>query len=447
MDAIAFEPCRIKGYAHALECQTIQIDQFNIKVYRMASVVRYPLAEPIVWIPGGLGVDVNRAAAGKIRALRRIRTHQDLIWLEILDTNLQPWLRCAPNTSQTANIKPVVERIDHFADPSLLQQCYAQVSHWGISAFSADKVAKLYESMRQALGYDQVVVFADGNGAKIALAWQKQARHAIQFQVFDNPPSLTNPLLQTAVQTQARFEAYRNACQQVDSCSNAYGDAAQHLQSVVDRLPQDVMFKNPLTGQSEVLALTETAFYLAMNRLLQSSLTASQVPKMLSQIDRGEWQLFVGLLALSWSKRGYQFNDAAYLAQYCLTHGVGVVNQPDNKSWFYRMGQQRFKALCEPFALPSKPEDAVLVSEVPTLVLKSGLPLSATSDWLFLTHRTSVHAPNATGSLLGYGCAKDVVYRYFKWQRQHSDQPVMDAGALNASCVESIPLPRMEVLQ
>lgn len=445
LSAMAFEPCRIKGYAHELECQTVQVDKFMIKVYRMASVVRYPLSEPIVWIPSGLGVNVSRVAAGKIRALRRIRTHQDLIWLEVLDKDGQPWLRCRSVTDNKTNIKSIESHIDHFSDPTFVQQCHSQISQWGLTAFSAESVAKGYEAIRKALNYEKVVVFADGNGAKVALAWQRQAPDAIKFQVFDNPPPLTNTFLKTTVQTQARFLTYRDACLQSTSCSNAYGDAQEHLRTIISRLPQSVTIQDPLTGKHETLTIAEPLFYLALTQVLSSTLTASQMPKVLAQVASGDWSFLFGLLSLGWGKYEYAFNDAAFLAQYCLNYDGGQSESYDEKNWFYQTGKQRVDTLCQPLSIPAKTGEAFSVNDVPTLVLNSGPSLNETGDWSFLTQKTTINAPHAIGNLIGYGCTKDVIYRYFKKQRKHATQTIRP-DELNASCVESVPLPTMEVL-
>lgn len=453
--AKAYEPCRIKGYAYSIECESVQAggNQASLgsfKIFRIPALVRYPLPEPIIWIPNGLALDANTIAPNKLSLLRRVRNHQDFLWLEV-DALTGNDLRSCQNGNSKANHstktkKKIENRIDLFSDEQLLNRCQSTLLNTGLSAFSPSRVAQYYESMRLHLGLKQVVVFAEGRGAEVALAWQKLAPDAIKFQVFDSPVVIKgDAIMNSAIQLELLLQHVYNACEKNISCDTNYPNSQQSFKKIISTLPVIVTVNDPLTGSAVSIAMTKSLFYKGVSQILQSSATASQVPKLFAQIVNGQWQPFVGLLSLNWSKRESKVNHAAYLAQTCMA--FRGEKQTNNQSWFTQTLTKRVERLCN--GLPIYDIDSLIVQDNPvaTLTFKGGLQFKQLQDMPMLTQQTVVRVPNITGGALRYGCAKDVMYRYFKWQRKTPNNRIMDDKQLRAECLLQIPFPSMKVIR
>ena len=451
----AFEPCRIEGHSFEIECaklptKSVQHDSeidLNLHIYRVSPVVRYPLPEPIVWIPDNIAMDVNKRAPGMISALRRMRNDRAFVWLEIQGAKDNTVLNCArEHQGKLAESTPsIVNRINYFHDPVFLKQCQEQLQHSDIRHFNAQQIAKHYELMRQSLGLKQVVIMTEGRGANIATAWQKIAPQAIKFQIFDSPiyhPTANSA--QRAEQLQLVFNKIVAKCQQHLNCKTQYPNTQQDFDHVIRSLPMSIVVNDPLTGEKTTVNLDEELLYLSMINILSSPSRAKYLPLLLSKMANQDWQPFIGFLSLGWSKQKPDFNSGLFLAEQCLQ--ADIATTVETKNWFYKVEQSRLKRLCGAFSdqLASVKKEKISEVNTPTLIFLGGLNPFSQQSFQFLKQHTLVYVPEAGGGILGYGCAKDIAYRFAKLQTKGHLK--VTAKDLEASCLTDIPFPTMALL-
>ncbi len=447
--AFSFSPCRIEGYSFEIECDNVQatsstaVNTLDIRmnIFQVNAIVRYPHPEPIFWIPDNLGVNITKRAPAMISALRRLRNDRNFLWVDFKLPNNQAIIACDDAVEATLTLD---SKIDYFYQDAFLKQCQNKLKPLDFHHFSDEKIAQHYEFVRKKLGIAQVVVMAEGKGANIAIAWQKISPNAIKFQMFDSPIFDEDDLPNArALKTQAILNEVMLRCETNPECHAQNPNISSAFKEILTTLPLKVKVKDPMIGKEVSIIMDEPLFYLAMSNFLSSPNRAIYLPTIFTALLNNDWQPLIGLLSLNWAKQKPTFNDGLMLAEQCLVAEKypkkNVENQP--KNWFYRMELNRLNKLCHVFydqflQVNFQPQQTIFT---PTLLLIGGQTLSVNRNDNFLKQHTRVFVPNAGFGILGYGCAKDIMYRYAKQQVKQAG--VVTDKILDADCLTNIPLP------
>lgn len=449
--SFAYE-CRIEGYAYAIDCIELPSQKekdFDVRVFKVSATVRYPRPEPIVWIPDGLVLNPSERAPSMIATLSRVRAQRDFLWLELQSQQKKDLQACNPDTNITRlKIDDIANRIDPLQSPEPLINCQRNiVPPNDMKAFSYENIAAVYESVRKKLGVKQVVVVAEGRGAEIALAWQQLAPEAIRFSVLDSPVFYKLDFnIEQAVSQENALKAVFNACRKSAQCNKNYPNPQSDFLTILEKLPQTISVKDPLTLQATTFEMTDQLFLQAMQFLLRSPSRAKTLPMLLASAQSGDWQPFVGMLSVGWFRKNNEANLGLYLSETCKKFDESETGRAQGlnniASWFFQTGQNRLLSMCGG-TQSVKISNAMF--NAPSLVLTGGVNPARQKILSFFKNKTVLEAKNAGANLLGYGCTKDVVYRYFKAldsMENHTLSP--EFKSLDASCVSNIPYPSMD---
>lgn len=433
------KPCRIGGYPHEIICGEISmpvnagkpaLGSMNIAWRKIEARARYPLSDPLVWIPDGLGVDATDRAPVIINALMRLHNTRDLIWLDIRGSGTSSPLQCAP-----PGFSGIREKIDRLSDSNVLVSCQQEInSRGGLETFGFEAIAADYEAMRKVLGLKQVNVLAEGVGAAVALAWSRINPGAIRKQIFDSPPPLGVELAhERAARHRDSLMASFDACIKDFVCRAINPSPLTTFHQIKHRLPETITVHHPQTGRAEKLTMNDALFAQMLSGVLRSPVRAAALPSVLSAAAGGNWQPFIGLSSLGWAKPDSRFSTGLWLASQCQEFALSPVNHADSiASWFFAMHQQRLSLIC-PARLPARIRHA---ASVPTLVFSGGVDPLGSTTFPSVPTAVLIKAPGAGHGVLTHGCAKDVAYRFFN---SRHDSPL--APQLDASCLENIPYP------
>jgi pimeloyl-ACP methyl ester carboxylesterase len=446
------QECRIEGYPYAINCIEIapqSKQDFLIKVFQVQSTVRYPRPEPIFWLPDGLTLNPTERAPSMISTLSRIRAQRDFMWITFEHPDKLRLKECNPDADSThLIIADIPHRLDPLYSTEKLSNCIHKISQLSDQAiFSYENIAQLYEETRQKLGLKQVVIVAEGRGAEIALEWQKIAPNAIRFAVMDSPT--INKLdfkIEQSISQENALNAVFNACQKSKRCHQEHPNPKNDLMDVISSLPQTITVSDPLTLQKVTFEMNEVLLMQAMQFILRSSGRAKILPLLLANARKGDWQPLVGFLGISWFKKNNKSNLGVFLLDSCRyfdptekkrAHGLNTIAQ-----WFFHVGQKRMQRSCSAISITAKKE---LVFNVPSLVFDGGVDPSRQKLLGFFKRSTMVYAKNAGANLLGYGCTKDVVYRFVKAMDEAENSNYLpDVKSLDADCITQVPYPSMD---
>jgi pimeloyl-ACP methyl ester carboxylesterase len=430
------EHCRIPDYPHEIECGTLTVkNAITGKVdliawRRVEARARYPLPDPVLWIPGGLGLDATDRAPSVINMLSRLNNSRDLIWMDILGSGRSSPLVCAKPVKSS-----ITEKIDIFSNSQVLQSCHDEIaSHGGLKQYSYEQLAHHYEQLRQALKLNKVNVIADGVGSNIALAWHTLAPQAMRSMVLDSPPTLDdNPTMQRAKSYARVLGDIHHACQNDVDCQKYHPQSTTYLKIILNKLPQVTTLTNSHTGLKERLEMNEAVFAQLLMNILRSPARAAALPNVLHAASEGDWQPLIGLGALSWAKLNTKFSNGLWLASVCENGWAHPdVQLEGDAQWFYQMQKKRFYALCKgkwgdntKYALPPT---------TPILIFSPRADPFAGDEWTNSNNVKVIRVPGASSGVLSLGCARDIAYRFFT-------EPQMKKHGIEDTCLTNFPLP------
>lgn len=430
------EKCRISDYPHEIECGTFEIKNVisgkvdHIAWRRVEARARYPLPDPVIWIPGGMGIDASDRAPAVINILSRLKNSRDLIWIDILGSGSSSPLGCAKPTKSS-----IAEKIDIFSNAQVLQNCYEEIAErGGMQQFSYQQFALHYEQLRQHLKLGKVNVIADGVGSNIALAWHSAAPQAIRSMVLDSPPPLDeNPTIQRAKSYARVLDTINKSCQIDTDCQKYHPQSALYLKNILSKLPQETTLTHPHSGLKEKLKINQDLFALILMNILRSPARAAALPNVLHAASEGDWQPIIGLGALSWAKLNTKFNHGLWLASLCENGRAHPDIRLENPAdWFYEMQKNKMHALCD--GKWGKGTQYALPETIPVLIF-SPLADPFAADMPAAGKNVKViRIPGASSGVLSLGCARDIVYRFVA--DRHFQQETLDDA-----CLTNLPLP------
>lgn len=452
MQASAFTPCRIPGYAYAIECLSLQLESpvskkqvMDITVFRVPSRVRYPKPSPVFWISDGISQPSSDRAALVINSLSKLRNRRDILWLEISPAQgiIQP--QCGRKDVRESS---VMMRLNRFADDVYLRQCIQQLGNLGrLDEISEQTLAAYHEQVAKKLQLNQVTVFAERSGASVASAWQLHAPGRVLFQVWDNPdmsPSLKE-------QIQAGRQILHNIhiqCVLTKQCAFHAPDTEADLNHLLERLPATVLVRNPLTYEQESIVFTAPFLSFAMMQMLNSPVHAQQLPNLIHEALRGNFNPLYQSFATQWTRRKPTISDPLYLAEQCIPW---VRSWHSEQAWqhhshfeatMFENIKKRYQALCANIDHNTVKQTSVAFPGTHTLVL-SGQTVYAVNYAEIGPEIIQLDLAGVGNSALPIGCAREVIARYFQLQGTVSKSVGMTAEVLEADCLTHIPMPVM----
>lgn len=452
----AFSPCRIPGYAYAIECLSLKLESpvskqhvFEVKVFKVASRVRYPKPSPVIWIPDGISQPASQRASFIINSLSKLRNRRDILWLEFVPAQESIDPQCGKKGAREAS---VMMRLNRFANEDYLQQCRLQIGKLGnLDEISEQTLAAYYEAVVNTLQLKQVTIVAERSGASVASAWQAHAPARILFQVWDNP--VISPSLKTHIRSASQIlHNVHIQCMLSKQCAVDSPEIGSDLNRLFERLPATLTVRNPLTFAPENITLTAPFLSFAILQVLNSPLHAQQLPNLIHQAINGDFNPFYQSFASQWTRRKPTVNDPLYLAEQCMPWVRTWEREPPwqtasrFEAGMFEHIRKRYQAMCKNISNTVKSSSMIFPSTGSSTLILSGQSVHPVNLSKMGPQVIQLTLPGIGNSGLPVGCAKEVIARYFQLNDTVSKAPVTEE-VLEADCLTHVPQPVMPGLR
>lgn len=236
-----------------------------------------------------------------------LRAERDLVLFDQRGTlHSEPALMCPETLEKTIEIldQDIPDDEANRIFREVADACQARLVREGIdlSGFNSLENARDIDSLRQALGYDQINLYGVSYGSLLAL-------HTMR----DFPEGLRSVILDAVVPTQVDFnpEGVRtmdraftelfNACAADAECNRAYPDLEREFFDLVDRLEKDPVMVDLVdidTGQPYPALIEGDSLIQLLFQTLYSTELLPLLPKMIHDIRDGRYNVAERILSI-----------------------------------------------------------------------------------------------------------------------------------------------------
>ena len=454
--AQALTECRVPGMRNSVQCGMVkraldparpdgpQIDVHYVVVPAMA---RRKLPDPVFLLAGGPGqsaIDVGPQAFG---LFGRLNNRRDIVFVDQRGTGQSAPLECVDAKRESlAEQAGIEQQLKQLAEckAALLKLPYVRAES-DLGFFTTTLAMQDLDAVRAQLGAERINLVGISYGTRAALEYMRLFPTHVRRSVLDSvaPPDMVLPA-SFSTDSQAALDAMLAACEQQPACKTTYPKLREDWAALLASLPRSVSAAQALTGRSERFTLTRQMVLGAVRGALYSTATAAALPAAITEAAAGRVEPLVGVGALLSSRKGIQLAMGMHFSVVCAEDVPRLEQAGDAPGADFRNDYATlYQRACSQWPRGAVPADfyTVPASRAPTLLFSGGIdpatPPRHGARVAAALGPTAQHVvvPQAGHSVLGVGCARDLLYRFI----DTADDAA--ATALDAGCVKTIPRP------
>lgn len=448
--------CRVAGLRNSVKCGVVQraldparpdgskIDVHYVVVPAMA---RRKLPDPVFLIAGGPGQSAIDLAPQVMPLFGRLNNRRDIVFVDQRGTGESAPLDCPESKRESLDAQA-----DNDAQIRLLMQCKAALlkkpyinAPADLGFFTTTLAMQDLDAVRQQLGAAQIDLVGVSYGTRAILEYLRQFPNAVRRAVLDSvaPPDMILPA-SFSIDGQAAFDALLAACETQGDCAKTYPKLRTDWAALLASLPKPATAPHPLTGTPERFTLTRDMVLGAVRGALYNPAMAAALPAAITEAATGRVEGLIGIGSVLGARRGLRLAMGMHFSVVCAEDAPLMPNATDPPGADFGTTQAAlYQRVCADWPRGKVPAGFYTIppSRTPTLLLTGGLdpatpPRHAARVAKALGPAAQlVVVPNAGHSVLGIGCARDVLYRFI----DTADDAA--ATAVDASCLKAIPRP------
>ena len=161
-----------------------------------------------------------------------------------------------------------------------------------LSAYDSANSAADINDLRIALGYEQINLYAESYGPRVAQSTMRDFPDALRSIVLDAPMSTNSPLEDQAVQFGNALNQLFEACAADEDCHMAFPDLRTvwiDVLSQLDENPVPLSVTNPFTGETFDILLDDGALSTALWRFSYSTSNVPAMPALIYAVSQGDY--------------------------------------------------------------------------------------------------------------------------------------------------------------
>ena len=448
--------CRVAGIRNSVRCGEVQrlLDparpdgpRIAVQFVVVPAMARRKLPDPVFLLAGGPGQSAIAVAPNLLPMFSRLNNRRDIVFVDQRGTGKSAPLECAdPQRESLADQSGPDRQI------KLLMECKAALAKLpyigaesNLGFFTTTLAMHDLDAVRQQLGAERINLVGASYGTRAALEYMRLFPQAVRRTVIDGvaPPDMVLPA-SFSTDGQAALDALLDACAREVECKRLYPALRTDWAALLQSLPKSVTAAHPLTGMPEQFTLTRQMLLSAVRGPLYVPSMAAGLPAAVTAAAHGRFEALLGLGAMLASRKGQQVAMGMHFSVVCAEDMPLIDRAVDTPGAdFGTADAQLYRRVCAQWPRGAVPAAFYRVppSRTPTLLLSGGIdpatpPRHAARIALALGPAAQhVVVPHAGHGVMGIGCMRDVVYRFIDTAQD------IDATAVDASCVKSVPRP------
>ncbi|MEZ4416954.1 MAG: alpha/beta hydrolase [Gemmatimonadota bacterium] len=253
-------------------------------------------AEPLFLLAGGPGqaaTDLAGLALGPFAPLRQTR---DIVLVDQRGTGGSNPLDCPSGSAEDPR-----KSFGALFRPAELAACAKRLSaHADLTLYRTDEVVADLDEVREALGYERVVLWGGSGGTRTALVWARSFPDRVAAMVLDGvaPTDFTAPS-PYAPGVQRSWERVVEDCAAQPACAAAFPDLPGDLDRVLARFDAGPVSTTVAVDENRAVPVTMTRgdFGYALRGLLYGARTVAYAPALVhGAAQSGDLSTFARLL-------------------------------------------------------------------------------------------------------------------------------------------------------
>lgn len=328
-------------------------------------------AAPVFHFEGGPGIAGTTGASFYVGSPYQRR--HDVVLFDMRGTGASHPLRC-----------PALERRspleDMYADADVAACLRTLEGEADLPSYSTERAAGDVDSIRQALGYDRIDIWALSYGTRLAQEYLRRfGSHVERAVLVGFVPADYRPPLFHAANAQRALDLLFYKCQADASCNARYPRLRAEWAAVREAVRRGVVVKR---GVSQV-ALREGPFAEAVRTMLGTAARQRELPLVIHAAARGDFGPFLERLPTDSSA----FAEGLYLSVTCSEGSARILPEEvdryttDTFLGDYRVRQEQQACAQWPRSSPDARSFEPPASAPPLLILSGELDHVASPDW------------------------------------------------------------------
>lgn len=422
-----------------------------------------PEPDPIIYLEGGPGGSILKRldSAYRSRFLPLFSANRDIIIFDQRGVGLsEPALDCPAyntilNDTYDHNINGVAisnEQSDTLI-LNALKACGERLSdEYDLSLFNSANSARDIDTIREALGYEQINLWGISYGTRLALTAMRDNPDAIRSVVLDSvyPPN-SNLFMEVPTTRQRALDELFAACLDNTACNTTYPSLEAVFYATVQLLnefPLEMTIINTITGNIYSDAVIDGDDFLMMTlTLMYQSNVIPILPQLIYQMHTRDYGLFA-IFAGGIYAQQETLSIGKYYAVQCHEEVSFIERNILEQSYLglpelERLGSTGYGVgamhdVCESFEAGKADalEDLAVISDIPTLVLSGEFDPITPPSWAQRALETLSNGVYIEFPYQGHGvtasndCARDLMNAFI--QASETD--------LDTRCIQNIQL-------
>lgn len=418
-------------------------DQHSIKiplnVLLLPAVNPVPDKDPLFIIAGGPGQSAVVVAESVHSIFNDIRKNRDIVFIDQRGTGKSNPLECEFETEASKQL-PEQEQ-ETFAKQALVQ-CISKVKDHAAYYTTNYAVADL-DAVRAALGYEKINLWGGSYGSRVVLEYMRRYPAHTRASVLDGvaPVAIALPWSMEADGLMA-LQAINRQCAKTLGCVTSYGDIVQKAQKVSSELltqARSISIPHPRTQEKVTVSLSAQDFSGVVRLALYSRDLSSLLPRVISEAEAGNYELFASLIYLAKSKS--DMAGISYGMHYSVVCNEDYPlykdkNAVDSNVFLSAQSVQKYAEICVQWPHAQLPADYwdPIKSDLPVLMLSGAVDPVTPPHWAELvkkglTNATHIVAPGGHHIITQEGCVAQLMTAFIVKG---------DAKDLDIQCVQNI---------